>query len=79
MDAQQLTFADDTFDVVVAMYVASVVPDPARMVAEMKRVCKPNGQIFIVNHFNHPNRFIHRFEKMLSKWTPFLGFTSDFH
>jgi len=59
MDAQQLTFADDTFDVVVAMYVASVVPDPARMVAEMKRVCKPNGQIFIVNHFNHPNRFIH--------------------
>jgi phosphatidylethanolamine/phosphatidyl-N-methylethanolamine N-methyltransferase len=78
MDAQQLTFADDTFDVVVAMYVASVVPDPARMVAEMKRVCKPNGQIFIVNHFNHPNRFIHLFEKTLSKWTPFLGFTSDF-
>ena len=41
MDAQRMSFADNAFDKVAAMYVASVVPDPATMMAEMKRVCRP--------------------------------------
>lgn len=43
MDAQQMSFADNSFDKVAAMYVVSVVPDPEALVAEMKRVCKPGG------------------------------------
>ena len=78
MDAQNLTFEDGMFDTVVAMYVASVVPNFEKMIAEMKRVCKPGGNLFIVNHFSHPQRFIRRLEKFLSRWTPFLGFQSDF-
>src|SRR5699024_8681703 len=52
MDAQAIEYADDSFDKVVAMYVASVIPDPQQMVAEMKRVCRPGGDLFIVNHFS---------------------------
>ena len=55
MDAENMAFADDSFDKVVAMYVASVVPDPKRLVDEMRRVCKPDGQIFMVNHFHSRN------------------------
>lgn len=53
MDAEQLAFADDSFDIVVAMYVVSVVPDPARLMAEMSRVCVAGGHILILNHFAH--------------------------
>ncbi len=38
MDAENMAFEDDSFDKVVAMYVASVVPDPGRLVDEMRRV-----------------------------------------
>jgi phosphatidylethanolamine/phosphatidyl-N-methylethanolamine N-methyltransferase len=37
MDAENLSFPDDSFDSVLALYVASVVPDPARFAAEMRR------------------------------------------
>src|SRR5689334_25339800 len=37
MDAETLDFADNSFDPVLALYVASVVPDPARFAAEMRR------------------------------------------
>ncbi|MGH7061523.1 MAG: class I SAM-dependent methyltransferase, partial [Stellaceae bacterium] len=39
MDAENLDFADNSFDAVLALYVASVVPNPARFAAEMRRVC----------------------------------------
>lgn len=51
MDAQEMKFSDQSFDKVVAMYVVSVVPDYQRLVEEMRRVCKPQGEICIVNHF----------------------------
>jgi phosphatidylethanolamine/phosphatidyl-N-methylethanolamine N-methyltransferase len=34
-----------------AFHVVSVVPDPIRMIEEVKRVCRPGGKIVIVNHF----------------------------
>ena len=40
MDAENLTFADDSFDHSVAAFVVTVVPNPEKMVAEMKRVTK---------------------------------------
>jgi phosphatidylethanolamine/phosphatidyl-N-methylethanolamine N-methyltransferase len=51
MDAQSTNFADRQFDIAVAMFVASVVPNPRAMLAEMRRVVKPGGKIFFVNHF----------------------------
>ncbi len=55
MDAENMEFEVSSFDKVVAMYVASVVPDPERLVDEMRRVCKPNGRIIFVNHFHSRN------------------------
>jgi phosphatidylethanolamine/phosphatidyl-N-methylethanolamine N-methyltransferase len=51
MDALNLTFADNSFDYVTAFHTVTVVPDPIRMLAEAKRVCRPQGKIVIVNHF----------------------------
>lgn len=78
MDAQCMEFGDNTFDKVVAMYVASVVSEPQKLVAEMKRVCKPGGDLFIINHFSCEYQFIHFFEKMLSYISQHLGWEPAF-
>jgi len=44
MDAADLKFADDSFDIVYAPYVISVVPDPVAVTREMHRVCRPGGR-----------------------------------
>ncbi len=78
MDAENLEFADNSFDAVLALYVASVVPDPARFAAEMRRVCIPGGTIVVVNHFtseNAPARFM---EKRLAHLARHIGFHADF-
>jgi phosphatidylethanolamine/phosphatidyl-N-methylethanolamine N-methyltransferase len=51
MDALDLSFPDNSFDYVMAFHTVTVVPDPIRMLAEAKRVCRPGGKIVIVNHF----------------------------
>ena len=44
-DAQALAFADGNFDVAVMALVIAFVPDPAKAVAEMKRVVRPGGSV----------------------------------
>ena len=78
MDAQSMSYADDSFDAVVGMYVASVVPDPAQMLAEMRRVCVPGGDILIVNHFSSENPALRAFENALSPFASQIGFHPDF-
>jgi len=78
MDAQSLQFAQDTFDKVVAMYVASVVPNPQLVITEMKRVCKPQGDLFIVNHFSHTYPFVRKCEHWVSPLSRYVGFRPDF-
>jgi phosphatidylethanolamine/phosphatidyl-N-methylethanolamine N-methyltransferase len=50
MDAQHLGFQDAVFDVVVAQYVITAVPDPEATLDEFARVLKPGGEIILVNH-----------------------------
>ena len=78
MDAEAMTFPDASFDTVVAMYVVSVSPCPARLLEEIRRVCRPGGSIFIVNHFRSENRFLGRMEKALAGYSAQLGFHPDF-
>ncbi len=78
MDAEQMSFADNAFDAVLALYVASVVPDPARFAAEMRRVCKPGGTIVIVNHFTSENGVMRFIEKRLAPLAGKIGFHADF-
>jgi len=77
MDAANLTFADDTFDIVYAPYLVSVVPDPVRVVQEMRRVCRPGGRIVILNHFRSANPVLSYIERAISPFTIHIGFKSD--
>jgi phosphatidylethanolamine/phosphatidyl-N-methylethanolamine N-methyltransferase len=52
MDAGDLKFPDASFDTVVAMYVMTVVPEPEKVMRELARVCKPGGEVLLVNHFS---------------------------
>lgn len=78
MNAEQMTFPDDTFDKVAAMYVVSVVSDPVRLVNEMRRVCKAGGELFIVNHFHRPKSLAGSFERLVAPLSGKLGFHPDF-
>ena len=77
MDAAKTTFADDTFDIVYAPYLISVVPDPVTVACEMRRVCKPGGKIVILNHFRSANPVLSRVERSISPLTVHIGFKSD--
>ncbi len=78
MDAQQLSFRDNSFDKVSAMYVASVVPNPKSMIAEMKRVCKRDGDIFILNHFSNSHLLPRLIETVLIPFENVIGFRPRF-
>ncbi len=77
MDAADLRFADDSFDIVYAPYVISVVPDPVRVAREMRRVCRPGGRIIVLNHFLSPNAILSRIERLISPLTIHIGFKAD--
>jgi phosphatidylethanolamine/phosphatidyl-N-methylethanolamine N-methyltransferase len=77
MDATNLRFADDSFDIVYAPYVISVVPDPIAVTKEMWRVCRHGGRVIILNHFRSESRLGSWLEHMIAPFTPYLGFKSD--
>lgn len=78
MDAEAMSFADASFDRIVAMYVLPVVPNPGRLLSELHRVCKPDGEIFLVNHVRSDNPLIGAVEKGLARFSDKLGFHPDF-
>lgn len=77
MDAADLKFSDDSFDIVYAPYLISVVPDPVKVAQEMRRVCRPGGRIIFLNHFLSPNPILSRIERLISPMTIHIGFKSD--
>lgn len=56
MDVQHMTFADASFDTVLATFVFCSVPDPVVGLKEVKRVCRPDGQVVLLEHVRseHP-------------------------
>lgn len=77
MNALDLKFPDNTFDFVMAFHVVTVVPDPVRMIAEAKRVCKPSGKIVIVNHFTSDVPVLGSLTKAIDPLTRWLGWRTD--
>ena len=49
MDAERLAFPDNSFNVVVAQYVVTAVPNPEAALDEFMRVLRPGGEIVILS------------------------------
>ncbi len=78
MDAEHMSFGDGGFDRVVAMYVVSVVQHPEQVMAELRRVCRPGGEILVVNHVRSKNPLLGAVEKGLAPLSSKLGWHPDF-
>lgn len=55
MNGEALSFADAVFDYVVLSHVIAVADNPGVLLAEVHRVLKPGGKLFILNHFTPMN------------------------
>lgn len=77
MDAEKMDFPDGCFDCVAMPYVLSVTPDPQRLIAEIRRVCKRDGTILILNHFSG-SRLWWFLERTVQSMANKIGFRSDF-
>jgi phosphatidylethanolamine/phosphatidyl-N-methylethanolamine N-methyltransferase len=78
MDAEATNFSDSSFDIAVGMFVASVVPNPRRLLAEMRRLVRPGGDILLINHFaaaKGPRWWV---ERALAPASRALGWHPDF-
>ncbi|MBX7230563.1 MAG: class I SAM-dependent methyltransferase [Bdellovibrionales bacterium] len=77
MNAEKMTFADNTFDCVMAMHVSTVVGSPKNFADEMRRVCKPNGRILIVNYFHDSKTPLGKLSQFLVPYAKYIGFRPD--
>jgi phosphatidylethanolamine/phosphatidyl-N-methylethanolamine N-methyltransferase len=78
MDAQRLGFQDGVFDVVVAQYVITAVPDPEATLDEFARVLKPGGEIILVNHLGAEGGPRAAFERGFAPLARRLGWRPEF-
>ncbi|RTL71563.1 MAG: class I SAM-dependent methyltransferase [Hyphomicrobiales bacterium] len=78
MDAGNLQFPDASFDTVVAMYVMTVVPEPEKVMRELSRVCRPGGQVLIVNHFSSEEGMRGWVERRMAPFADKLGWRPVF-
>lgn len=77
MDAETMNFPNGYFDCVTVPYVLSVTPDPDKLIAEIRRVCRKGGSIFILNHFSG-SHFWWFLERAVRSVADKVGFRSDF-
>jgi phosphatidylethanolamine/phosphatidyl-N-methylethanolamine N-methyltransferase len=78
MDATALTFPGHSFDVSVAMFVMTVVPDPAAAMRELACVTRPGGTLLICNHFSVEEGLRGALERGLSRYAARLGWRPEF-
>lgn len=78
MSGESLDFENAQFDYVVLSHVLAVVDDPDKVLEECSLVLKPNGKLFILNHFT-PNNALKYVDYMFNYFSKFLYFKSSFH
>ena len=78
MDAEDLKFEDGAFDVVVAQYVITAVPNPERALDEFARTVRRGGEIIITTRIGAGKGLRGAIEKALMPITSRLGFRTEF-
>lgn len=78
MDAENLAYADESFDAVVAQYVVTAVPNPERALDEFARVVRPGGEIIITTRIGADDGLRSQFERLLMPVTSRLGWRTQF-
>jgi SAM-dependent methyltransferase len=61
-----LPFASDRFDCVVTTWTLCSIPDPARALAEMRRVLRPGGHYVFIEHGRAPSESTARWQDRLN-------------
>jgi phosphatidylethanolamine/phosphatidyl-N-methylethanolamine N-methyltransferase len=78
MDAAHLALPDASYDVVVAQYVITAVPDPEGTLDDFVRVLKPGGELILVNHIGAENGPRKIFELAFAPLARRLGWRPEF-
>ncbi|WKA27483.1 class I SAM-dependent methyltransferase [Bradyrhizobium roseum] len=79
MDAENLEFPDDAFDVVMAQYVVTAVPNPEKALDEFARVLRPGGELIILTRVSADAGMRRFIERRLQPVVRPLGFrTAEF-
>jgi phosphatidylethanolamine/phosphatidyl-N-methylethanolamine N-methyltransferase len=78
MDAENLAVADAAFDVVVAQYVVTAIPNPEKALDEFVRVVRPGGEIILTTRIGAETGLRGTIEKWLMPLTTRLGFRTEF-
>jgi phosphatidylethanolamine/phosphatidyl-N-methylethanolamine N-methyltransferase len=78
MDAEKLEFPDNSFDVVMAQYVVTAVPNPEAALDEFARVLRPGGEMILLSRVSADEGLRHFIEKQLQPVVRQLGFRTDF-
>lgn len=78
MNGEDLLFPNEAFDYVILSHVIAVVDNPEELFNEVYRVLKPNGKVFILNHFT-PDNGLQYLDKAFETFSKLLHFKSVFH
>jgi phosphatidylethanolamine/phosphatidyl-N-methylethanolamine N-methyltransferase len=78
MDAERLAFPDASFDVVVAQYVITTVPNPEAVLDEFARVLRPGGEIVLVSRVGAEAGLRRALEKWFAPAARKLGWRTEF-
>jgi phosphatidylethanolamine/phosphatidyl-N-methylethanolamine N-methyltransferase len=78
MDGERLAFPDNSFDVIVAQYVITTVPNPEATLDELARVLKPGGEIVLVSRVGADDGFRRAVEQSFAPVTRWLGWRLQF-
>ena len=79
MDAEKLEFSDNSFDVVMAQYVVTAVPNPEAALDEFARVLRPGGELIILTRVSADTGVRRFIEQRLQPVVRPLGFrTAEF-
>jgi phosphatidylethanolamine/phosphatidyl-N-methylethanolamine N-methyltransferase len=78
MDAEHLEFPDDSFEVVVAQYVITTVPNPESTLDEFARVLKPGGEIVLVSRVGAEAGLRRALERWFAPAARKLGWRTEF-